>query len=165
MGDNVYLNSLATEEDMLFSFSKNLFVYNQPATVVSCAENTLNRSKLPFMPYRKIDCYRYWGCLQHFITSSGYELGWNENGYEYCPHGEEAGYLRIPYEAFANSEPVSNTNGANSSIDTECGFLDLYLKLNELYLRDVSNDDEYVGYITGISQVTKIYSPGYCGFA
>ena len=165
MGDNVYLNSLATEEDMLFSFSKNLFVYNQPAKVVSCAENTLNRSKLPFMPYRNIGCYCYWVETQHFITSSGYELGWNENGYEYRPNGEEAGYLRIPYEAVANSEPVSNTNGANSSIDTECGFLDLYLKLQELYLRDVSNDDEYVDYITGISQVTKIYSPGYCGFA
>ena len=166
MGANNPLSHMEIEDDVLFSFSKDFFVYNQPATVVSCADNTLNRSKLPFMPYQKMPSRHYYVNTAHRVEGTEeaptyYRIYWDSD----LDNPNPEGFFKIPHEAMYNSQALVNQE-PNDLIDTECGFFDLFQRLEQIYLtQEITNPNEGGNFITLPSQVTKIYSPGYCGFA
>ena len=64
MGRDNPISELDLEDDFLFSFSKNLFVYDTPK-VISYDSGDLHKSKLPFIPYKKIPTQYYYRYSQY----------------------------------------------------------------------------------------------------
>lgn len=163
MGKNNPISQLDLEDDFLFSFDKDLFDRGETITV-SCNDNNykLNKSKLPFIPYQKIDCFRYY-------IDTGYELQYNTYHYNQFGCGKAItpitnyGYFKIPYEVTINSQDLMNTK-PNTQLNTEAGFYDLYSKFSDIY--DVETVDyPFPADFCTNTHTVLMYSPGYCGFA
>lgn len=161
MGRDTPISELDLEDDFLFSFSKDLFVYDTPK-LISYDSGDLHKSKLPFIPYKKIPTQYYYTYSQYKKqNSTQYEIlstGYNNS----FPDGDGR-YFRIPYEVTVNSQEIMNME-PNTNTTTESGFYDIYAELRRIYTTSPITYPFQPPYNYG-SSIMFMESPGYCGFA
>ena len=168
MGRDTPISELDLEDDFLFSFDKDLFVYDTPK-LISYDSGDLHKSKLPFIPYKRIPVrdYYYASIYRRRKNTSYYDL-YDCGGYV-GPSPGYSGYFRIPYEVTVNSQPIMNYT-PNTNITTEAGFYDVFKKLESIYSTatisyNPDGETHFEPPFGWNSSLVCMESPGNCGFA